>query len=119
MFNIRLKCFKVGSILNNSDLLGNNIEILFEYQVRRTFATKIILKEIQGCWVLLNTNIFSCSIKHEKVQSSLFYQGEDLRLMLEGEILKLVHPETKHVIHSQPIAKMRVWGVGREGEEKR
>ena len=42
-----------------------------------------------------------------------------MRLMLEGEILKLVHPDTKLVIHSQPIAKMRVWGVGREGEEKR
>ncbi|XP_066920154.1 uncharacterized protein [Clytia hemisphaerica] len=45
--------------------------------------------------------------------------GEDLKLILEGETLKLVHPETKHVYHKQPIAKMRVWGVGREGEEKR
>lgn len=42
-----------------------------------------------------------------------------MRLILEGEILKLVNPDTKHVYHSQAIAKMRVWGVGREGDEKR
>lgn len=51
--------------------------------------------------------------------ASFVFQGEDLKLILEGEILKLVDPKTKHVYHVQPIAKMRVWGVGREGEEKR
>ena len=40
-------------------------------------------------------------------------QGEDMKLVLEGETLKLVEAKTKRVIHVQPIAKMRVWGVGR------
>lgn len=47
------------------------------------------------------------------VNLSLFFQGADIKLVLEGEILKLVEPKTKKILHTQPIAKMRVWGVGR------
>ena len=47
------------------------------------------------------------------VNLSLFFQGADIKLVLEGEILKLVELKTKKILHTQPIAKMRVWGVGR------
>lgn len=40
-------------------------------------------------------------------------EGADIKLILEGETLKLLEPKSKKVLHVQPIAKMRVWGVGR------
>lgn len=40
-------------------------------------------------------------------------QGSDIKLILEGETLKLLEPKSKNILHVQPIAKMRVWGVGR------
>ncbi|XP_057313063.1 uncharacterized protein LOC130654488 isoform X1 [Hydractinia symbiolongicarpus] len=40
-------------------------------------------------------------------------EGADIKLILEGQTLKLVEPTSQSVLHVQPIAKMRVWGVGR------
>lgn len=35
-------------------------------------------------------------------------------LMLENNMLNLVDPMDRSVLHSQPIASIRVWGVGRD-----
>ena len=43
-------------------------------------------------------------------------QGKDIKLILEGESLKLVEPKTKTVLLVQRIVKMRVWGVGKEDQ---
>ena len=65
----------------------------------------------KGCigneWVNINNTITRL------VNLSSFFQGADIKLVLEGETLKLVEPKTKKILHTQPIAKMRVWGVGR------
>lgn len=35
-------------------------------------------------------------------------------LLLENNMLNLVDPMDRSVLHSQPIASIRVWGVGRD-----
>lgn len=44
----------------------------------------------------------------------LFVQGKDMYLLLENNMLNLVDPMDRSVLHSQPIASIRVWGVGRD-----
>lgn len=41
-------------------------------------------------------------------------QGKDMYLVLENNMLNLVDPMDRSVLHSQPIASIRVWGVGRD-----
>lgn len=41
-------------------------------------------------------------------------QGKDMYLILENDTLSLVDPMDRSVLHSQPIASIRVWGVGRD-----
>ncbi|XP_028405672.1 uncharacterized protein LOC114528243 [Dendronephthya gigantea] len=43
--------------------------------------------------------------------------GKDLRLLLEGDNLKLVDCQTKAILLVQPISKMRVWGAGRDEQK--
>ncbi|ROI16046.1 Amyloid-beta A4 precursor protein-binding family B member 2 [Anabarilius grahami] len=40
--------------------------------------------------------------------------GKDMYLILENNMLNLVDPMDRSVLHSQPIASIRVWGVGRD-----
>ncbi|TSO98576.1 Ubiquitin-like modifier-activating enzyme 6 [Bagarius yarrelli] len=40
--------------------------------------------------------------------------GKDMYLILENNMLNLVDPMDRTVLHSQPIASIRVWGVGRD-----
>ena len=35
-------------------------------------------------------------------------------LVLENNMLNLVDPMDRSVLHAQPIASIRVWGVGRD-----
>nr|XP_033802636.1 amyloid-beta A4 precursor protein-binding family B member 2 isoform X4 [Geotrypetes seraphini]XP_033802646.1 amyloid-beta A4 precursor protein-binding family B member 2 isoform X4 [Geotrypetes seraphini]XP_033802655.1 amyloid-beta A4 precursor protein-binding family B member 2 isoform X4 [Geotrypetes seraphini] len=41
-------------------------------------------------------------------------EGKDMYLILENEMLNLVDPMDRTVLHSQPIVSIRVWGVGRD-----
>lgn len=41
-------------------------------------------------------------------------KGKDMYLVLENNMLNLVDPMDRSVLHSQPIASIRVWGVGRD-----
>jgi len=50
------------------------------------------------------------------VISETWGEGKDIKLILEGESLKLVEPKSKALLVTQPIAKMRVWGVGKEDQ---
>uniref|UniRef100_A0A8B9HES1 WW domain-containing protein n=1 Tax=Astyanax mexicanus TaxID=7994 RepID=A0A8B9HES1_ASTMX len=42
------------------------------------------------------------------------HEGKDMYLILENNMLNLVDPMDRSVLHSQPIASIRVWGVGRD-----
>lgn len=35
-------------------------------------------------------------------------------LFLENETLNLMEPDSRTLLHSQPIVSIRVWGVGRD-----
>lgn len=48
------------------------------------------------------------------VRACVFAQGKDMYLVLENNMLNLVDPMDRSVLHSQPIASIRVWGVGRD-----
>ncbi|XP_029206013.2 uncharacterized protein LOC114969842 isoform X3 [Acropora millepora] len=48
--------------------------------------------------------------------SETWGEGKDIRLLLEGDALKLVEPHTKDTLLVQPVSKMRVWGVGKEDQ---
>lgn len=41
-------------------------------------------------------------------------QGKDMYLVLENDMLSLVDPMDRSVLHAQPIVSIRVWGVGRD-----
>ncbi|XP_070120029.1 amyloid beta precursor protein binding family B member 2 isoform X10 [Equus caballus] len=41
-------------------------------------------------------------------------EGKDMYLILENDMLSLVDPMDRTVLHSQPIVSIRVWGVGRD-----
>ncbi|KAK6324383.1 hypothetical protein J4Q44_G00037250 [Coregonus suidteri] len=41
-------------------------------------------------------------------------EGKDMYLVLENNMLNLVDPMDRSVLHSQAIASIRVWGVGRD-----
>ncbi|XP_019380545.1 PREDICTED: amyloid beta A4 precursor protein-binding family B member 1 isoform X1 [Gavialis gangeticus] len=46
-------------------------------------------------------------------------QGRDLLLVLESETLRLVDPRGQALLHAQPVAGIRVWGVGRDNGRER
>ncbi|XP_053163970.1 amyloid beta precursor protein binding family B member 1 isoform X2 [Hemicordylus capensis] len=41
-------------------------------------------------------------------------EGKAMLLLLENEVLQLLDPEERTVLHRQPIGSIRVWGVGRD-----
>ncbi|KAF4790418.1 amyloid beta precursor protein binding family B member 2 [Turdus rufiventris] len=41
-------------------------------------------------------------------------EGKDMYLILENDMLNLIDPMDRTVLHSQPIVSIRVWGVGRD-----
>ncbi|KAM3831855.1 amyloid beta precursor protein binding family B member 2 isoform 5-T10 [Vipera latastei] len=41
-------------------------------------------------------------------------KGKDMYLILENDMLNLVDPMDRSILHSQPIVSIRVWGVGRD-----
>uniref|UniRef100_A0A8C6YBS5 Amyloid beta protein binding family B member 2 n=1 Tax=Naja naja TaxID=35670 RepID=A0A8C6YBS5_NAJNA len=41
-------------------------------------------------------------------------EGKDMYLILENDMLNLVDPMDRSILHSQPIVSIRVWGVGRD-----
>uniref|UniRef100_A0A8C3E8F5 Amyloid beta protein binding family B member 2 n=1 Tax=Corvus moneduloides TaxID=1196302 RepID=A0A8C3E8F5_CORMO len=51
----------------------------------------------------------SCSINSDPEA-----KGKDMYLILENDMLNLIDPMDRTVLHSQPIVSIRVWGVGRD-----
>ncbi|NXP88064.1 APBB2 protein, partial [Passerina amoena] len=41
-------------------------------------------------------------------------EGKDMYLILENDMLNLIDPMDRTVLHAQPIVSIRVWGVGRD-----
>eukprot|EP00075_Anas_platyrhynchos_P031404 XP_027320657.1 amyloid-beta A4 precursor protein-binding family B member 1-like [Anas platyrhynchos] len=46
-------------------------------------------------------------------------QGRAMLLLLQSQTLKLVDPQDQTLLHAQPVASIRVWGVGRDSGRER
>ncbi|XP_065119702.2 amyloid beta precursor protein binding family B member 1 isoform X3 [Paramisgurnus dabryanus] len=46
--------------------------------------------------------------------AGIWGEGKEMLLLLENETLNLMEPDSRTLLHSQPIVSIRVWGVGRD-----
>ncbi|KAM6144707.1 LOW QUALITY PROTEIN: amyloid beta precursor protein binding family B member 1 [Phoenicopterus ruber ruber] len=51
---------------------------------------------------------------HQRGPPGAWGEGRAMLLLLESQTLKLVDPQDQALLHAQPVASIRVWGVGRD-----
>ncbi|XP_062423544.1 amyloid beta precursor protein binding family B member 1 isoform X1 [Rhea pennata] len=51
---------------------------------------------------------------HQHGPRGTWGEGRAMLLLLESQTLKLVDPQDQALLHAQPVASIRVWGVGRD-----
>ncbi|XP_009280268.1 PREDICTED: amyloid beta A4 precursor protein-binding family B member 1, partial [Aptenodytes forsteri] len=49
---------------------------------------------------------------HQRGPPGTWGEGRAMLLLLESQTLKLVDPQDQALLHAQPVASIRVWGVG-------
>ncbi|XP_067353027.1 amyloid beta precursor protein binding family B member 2 isoform X3 [Channa argus] len=90
------KCFAVRSLgwveMAEEDLAPGKSSVAVNNCIRQLSYCKNDIRDTVGIWG----------------------EGKDMYLVLEKNMLNLVDPMDRSVLHSQPIASIRVWGVGRD-----
>ncbi|XP_045069846.1 amyloid-beta A4 precursor protein-binding family B member 2-like isoform X2 [Coregonus clupeaformis] len=90
------KCFAVQSLgwveMAEEDLSPGKSSVAVNNCIRQLSYCKNDIRDTVGIWG----------------------EGKDMYLVLENNMLNLVDPMDRSVLHSQPIASIRVWGVGRD-----
>ncbi|XP_034365231.1 amyloid beta precursor protein binding family B member 2 isoform X6 [Arvicanthis niloticus] len=90
------KCFAVRSLgwveMAEEDLAPGKSSVAVNNCIRQLSYCKNDIRDTVGIWG----------------------EGKDMYLILENDILSLVDPMDRSVLHSQPIVSIRVWGVGRD-----
>ncbi|KAK0151555.1 Amyloid-beta A4 precursor protein-binding family B member 2 [Merluccius polli] len=90
------KCFAVRSLgwveMAEDDLAPGKSSVAVNNCIRQLSYSKNDIRDTVGIWG----------------------EGKDMYLVLENNMLNLVDPMDRSVLHSQPIASIRVWGVGRD-----
>ncbi|XP_059193864.1 amyloid beta precursor protein binding family B member 2 isoform X2 [Centropristis striata] len=90
------KCFAVRSLgwveMAEEDLAPGKSSVAVNNCIRQLSYCKNDIRDTVGIWG----------------------EGKDMYLVLENNLLNLVDPMDRSVLHSQPIASIRVWGVGRD-----
>ncbi|XP_077734903.1 amyloid beta precursor protein binding family B member 2 isoform X3 [Canis aureus] len=90
------KCFAVRSLgwveMAEEDLAPGKSSVAVNNCIRQLSYCKNDIRDTVGIWG----------------------EGKDMYLILENDTLSLVDPMDRSVLHSQPIASIRVWGVGRD-----
>lgn len=90
------KCFAVRSLgwveMAEEDLAPGKSSVAVNNCIRQLSYCKNDIRDTVGIWG----------------------EGKDMFLLLENNMLNLVDPMDRSVLHSQPIASIRVWGVGRD-----
>nr|XP_046269916.1 amyloid beta precursor protein binding family B member 2 isoform X3 [Scatophagus argus] len=90
------KCFAVRSLgwveMAEEDLAPGKSSVAVNNCIRQLSYCKNDIRDTVGIWG----------------------EGKDMYLLLENNMLNLVDPMDRSVLHSQPIASIRVWGVGRD-----
>nr|XP_055061515.1 amyloid beta precursor protein binding family B member 2 isoform X3 [Misgurnus anguillicaudatus] len=91
-----VKCFAVRSLgwveMAEEDLAPGKSSVAVNNCIRQLSYCKNDIRDTVGIWG----------------------EGKDMYLFLENNMLNLVDPMDRSVLHSQPIASIRVWGVGRD-----
>ncbi|XP_033976345.1 amyloid-beta A4 precursor protein-binding family B member 2-like isoform X1 [Trematomus bernacchii] len=94
--NSETKCFAVRSLgwveMAEEDLAPGKSSVAVNNCIRQLSYSKNDIRDTVGIWG----------------------EGKDMFLLLENNMLNLVDPMDRSVLHSQPIASIRVWGVGRD-----
>ncbi|XP_035029118.2 amyloid beta precursor protein binding family B member 2 isoform X4 [Hippoglossus stenolepis] len=95
------KCFAVRSLgwveMAEDDLAPGKSSVAVNNCIRQLSYCKNDIRDTVGIWG----------------------EGKDMYLLLENNMLNLVDPMDRSVLHSQPIASIRVWGVGRDNGRER
>ncbi|XP_075947130.1 amyloid beta precursor protein binding family B member 2 isoform X2 [Anarhichas minor] len=90
------KCFAVRSLgwveMAEDDLAPGKSSVAVNNCIRQLSYCKNDIRDTVGIWG----------------------EGKDMYLVLENNMLNLIDPMDRSVLHSQPIASIRVWGVGRD-----
>ncbi|XP_036372366.1 amyloid-beta A4 precursor protein-binding family B member 2-like isoform X3 [Megalops cyprinoides] len=90
------KCFAVRSLgwveMAEEDLAPGKSSVAVNNCIRQLSYCKNDIRDTVGIWG----------------------EGKDMYLILENNMLNLVDPMGRSVLHSQPIVSIRVWGVGRD-----
>ncbi|NP_001297555.1 amyloid beta precursor protein binding family B member 2 isoform 6 [Mus musculus] len=90
------KCFAVRSLgwveMAEEDLAPGKSSVAVNNCIRQLSYCKNDIRDTVGIWG----------------------EGKDMYLSLENDMLSLVDPMDRSVLHSQPIVNIRVWGVGRD-----
>ncbi|XP_042533929.1 amyloid-beta A4 precursor protein-binding family B member 2 isoform X2 [Dipodomys spectabilis] len=90
------KCFAVRSLgwveMAEEDLAPGKSSVAVNNCIRQLSYCKNDIRDTVGIWG----------------------EGKDMYLILENDVLSLVDPMDRSVLHSQPIVSIRVWGVGRD-----
>ncbi|XP_016890802.1 amyloid-beta A4 precursor protein-binding family B member 2 isoform X4 [Cynoglossus semilaevis] len=90
------KCFAVRSLgwveMAEDDLAPGKSSVAVNNCIRQLSYCKNDIRDTVGIWG----------------------EDKDMYLVLENNMLNLVDPMDRSVLHSQPIASIRVWGVGRD-----
>ncbi|KAL6110016.1 apbb2 [Pungitius sinensis] len=90
------KCFAVRSLgwveMAEDDLAPGKSSVAVNNCIRQLSYSKNDIRDTVGIWG----------------------EGKDMYLVLENNMLNLVDPMDRGLLHSQPIASIRVWGVGRD-----
>ncbi|XP_036406924.1 amyloid-beta A4 precursor protein-binding family B member 2-like isoform X2 [Megalops cyprinoides] len=95
------KCFAVRSLgwveMAEEDLAPGKSSVAVNNCIRQLSYCKNDIRDTVGIWG----------------------EGKDMYLILENNMLNLVDPMDRSVLHSQPIVSIRVWGVGRDNGRER
>ncbi|XP_072800911.1 amyloid beta precursor protein binding family B member 2 isoform X1 [Vicugna pacos] len=90
------KCFAVRSLgwveMAEEDLAPGKSSVAVNNCIRQLSYCKNDIRDTVGIWG----------------------EGKDMYLVLENDMLSLVDPMDRSVLHAQPIVSIRVWGVGRD-----
>ncbi|XP_075786644.1 amyloid beta precursor protein binding family B member 2 isoform X3 [Pelodiscus sinensis] len=90
------KCFAVRSLgwveMAEEDLAPGKSSVAVNNCIRQLSYCKNDIRDTVGIWG----------------------EGKDMYLILENDMLNLVDPMDRTILHSQPIVSIRVWGVGRD-----
>nr|XP_021125104.2 amyloid-beta A4 precursor protein-binding family B member 2 isoform X14 [Anas platyrhynchos] len=95
------KCFAVRSLgwveMAEEDLAPGKSSVAVNNCIRQLSYCKNDIRDTVGIWG----------------------EGKDMYLILENDMLNLIDPMDRTVLHSQPIVSIRVWGVGRDNGRER